>query len=383
MSDSRILEALTARDTVALPELADDHRLLGDWVQRGGRTIIAGASGHGKTTLACFFVFAIVAGAEFLGVAGAGVRPALIIDLEQGLRSVKRTLRETGLAERDDVYVVRAPDGLALDSEDGIDFAEIERLIAEIQPVVVLLDPYYKAHRADANEERAVVDLMRKLDGLREQYGFALLLPAHVRKEQTSNGARKLTLDDVSGSGAITRGAEVGLGIERIVHGVARLRVLKDRDGDLAVGEAVDLTYSKDGGFRAKPEEDVEGKALEIAADSDWRTLREFAAELHCGEKKAKAVLDRLVEADYLEVEVGPAGRSTRARCYRLLTTPEALTQSEVVTQSDGQAPLLRHYAAVSMETQRSDVVDGGARATTSPETTPGAVAGEGEAANA
>jgi replicative DNA helicase len=183
-ADSRRLEALTARATMALPEPDEDARLLGDYVIRDARTVIAGASGHGKTSLAYAMVRAIVTGAEFLGDTGAGVGPAMIVDLEHGKRSRKRALREAGLADRDDVFMVSAPDGLALDSDDGTDLAEFERLIVEIRPVVVVLDPYYKAHRVEANEERPVVDLMRKLDGLREKYEFALILPAHVRKDQ-------------------------------------------------------------------------------------------------------------------------------------------------------------------------------------------------------
>src|SRR5262249_52291859 len=161
-----------------------------------------------------------------------------------------------------------------------------------------------------------------KLDGLRERYEFALLLPAHVRKPQMSNGPRQLTLDDIAGSGAITRGAEVVLGIERIVHGFARLRVLKDRDGDLVVGEAIDLTYSKDSGFQVKQEEDLEAKAHDLGADGEWRTCKDWATELGCREKKAKDLLERLVEAGCFELEIGPPGRSPKARCWRLATAP-------------------------------------------------------------
>ena len=319
MSDeTRRLEALTARETMALPEPAEDVRLLGWYILRGCRTIIGGASGHGKSTLACAMVGAIVTGGNFLGEKGAGVGSALFLDLEQGLRSVKRMLRESGLADRDDVHIVRAPDGLALDADDLADFGELNRLIAEVMPTVVVLDPYYKAHRVEANEERPVVDLMRRLDALREKYGFALLLPSHVRKEQASNGARKLTLDDIAGSGAVTRGAEVVLGIERIVHGIARLRVLKDRDGDLVVGEAITLTYSKDDGFRVKEEPDPETRALVDGRDGEWRTLKEWASLLEVGERKARDTLARLTEAGRAEYAIGPDGRATRAKCWRI-----------------------------------------------------------------
>lgn len=321
MKTTQSFDAISAREFSALPEPEDGDQLLGPLVARGGRTVIAGASGHGKSTLALAIVAAIVKGrivkgGSFLGYVGAGVGPALITDLEQGQRSIKRALREAGLAERDDVFVVRVPDGLALDSDDG-DLDAVERLIAEHKPAVVIVDPYYKAHTADANEERAVTDLMRRLDGLRDRHGFALILPAHVRKEQASSGPRKLTLDDVSGSGAATRGAEVVLGIERIAHGFSRLRFLKDRDGDLPVGDALDLTYSKEHGFRVKEAEDIEAKAREHA-DDQWRTVKEWAALLGIREKGTKDLLGRLVEAGEATFEIGPEGRSQVANCWQI-----------------------------------------------------------------
>ena len=157
-------------------------------------------------------------------------------------------------------------------------------MIGEHRPAVVCLDPWYKAHRADANEERAVVDLMRILDALRVRYGFALILPAHPRKDPTSNGARRLTLHDVAGSGALTRGVEVVVAIERLSHGYARLRILKDRDGDLPVGEAWPLIFTRGEGFRLDPKEEQTTEELEQRILSDesreWRTSKEWSAEL-------------------------------------------------------------------------------------------------------
>ncbi len=142
------------------------------------------------------------------------------------------------------------PDGLALDQSET-EVAALKTLIAERHPAVVILDPFYKAHRAaDPNQERPVVELMRVLDRIRSEHRFALLLPAHPRKEQQSRGPRKLTLHDVAGSGAITRGAEVVIAIERLAHGASRLRYLKDHDGDLPVGDTLALLYDRMRGFR-------------------------------------------------------------------------------------------------------------------------------------
>ena len=202
-----------------------------------------------------------------------------------------------------------------------------------LHPDVVVLDPYYKAHRGDSNEERAVVDLMRYLDALRARYGFALILPAHPRKDQTGrDGARKLKLDDVAGSGAVTRGAELVLGLERLAHGVARLRVLKDRDGDLTVGEEWPLLFKRGRGSSLDPKEerqDSERRALELGSDGEWRISKEYAAALEIRPTAAKKLVDNLVAAGRVEMMVGAPGRSPKAVCYR--TVPESRELSGTV----------------------------------------------------
>jgi hypothetical protein len=329
------LDPETAREIGALPDPPATDLLVGPLVVRGARTIIVGDTGHGKTVLAAQLGGAVLTGEETLGFeANVPQRPVLIVDLEQGLRTIKRTLRETGLDDRDDLLYLRCPDGLALESNTD-HLNELGRVIDEHWPAVVCIDPWYKAHRGDANEERAVVDLMRILDALGAEFGFALLLPAHPRKDATSNGARRLTLHDVAGSGAIVRGAEVVIAIERLSHGYARLRILKDRDGDLPVGDAWPLIFTRGEGFKLDPKEERTAEELEqrvLADNGEWRTVKEWAAELGVREKRAKELLDQLVESGRVRPMVGPPGRSPRAHCYS--TAPEGWAQSGAVTPS-------------------------------------------------
>jgi AAA domain-containing protein len=334
--DAFRLDVATASAFVARPEPPESALLLGPLVRRCERVVLLGDTGHGKTTLSYQMGGAVIAGEEALGYRGEGIGPLLILDLEQGERSIKRLLREARLDGRDDVLVVSVPDGLALDADDA-HYAELGRVVAEHQPSVVLLDPYYKAHRADdPNAERPIVDLMRRLDGLRAEHGFALVMPAHPRKNTPgrSGSPRKLTLADVAGSGAVTRGAEVVLAIERLSHGHARLRILKDRDGDLEVGDEWPLIFDRDHGFRLNPKEEVAEETIEAriradVADGALRTVKEWAAELSIREKRARDALERLAAARELSIVVGPPGRSPRARCYG--TAPTAWAQSGVV----------------------------------------------------
>lgn len=323
-----------ARSFLDLPE-PEGVELLGPLILRGGRTLVGGDSGHGKTTAAFAMTSAVLTGSEVFGHKGAGTGPALIIDLEQGVRSIKRGIRAAGLSDLD-VHLLNLPDGLALDQNPD-ELARLESVLADLHPVLVVLDPYYKAHRGDANEERGVTDLMRNLDRLRTDYSFALLMPAHVRKEQQTGAPRKLTLADLSGSGALSRGAEVVLGIERLAHGHARLRYLKDRDGDLPVGDALDLTYNAEDGFIvvSTPEaQSIEAQILAVS-DSGWLTSKEWAREIGLRDAEVKRVLVRLAATSQIDYAIGPKGRARNAHCYSTSGVPKLWEQSGTAGTDD------------------------------------------------
>ena len=87
------LEVRSAREIATLPEPDDSTFLVGPLLVRGARTIIVADTGHGKTTLALQLAAAALTGWEVFGHFGAGVSCVLVVDLEQGIRSIKRTLR--------------------------------------------------------------------------------------------------------------------------------------------------------------------------------------------------------------------------------------------------------------------------------------------------
>jgi hypothetical protein len=259
--EPRGLEVLTAREQVALPDPPDSDQLLGALVVRRQRIILGGHTGEGKSTMAMATVRAISAKGEFLDWTGAGGR-ALIIDAEQGLKTVKRRLREASLDERDDVDYVRVPDGLALNS-DRRHIADVERVLEAGSYSVVVADPLYKLHAGDANDEQQAKALMRRFDGWRERFGFALVLPVHCRKPIPGT---KFSIHDIFGSSAYVRGAEVVLGLQRVSSGLARLHFLKDRDGDLPIGERWELLFDHERGYRRKPDEPERDLAADVEA---------------------------------------------------------------------------------------------------------------------
>ena len=242
------IETLTAAATYQLPDPSPDGELLGGLLRRGSRTVLGAVTGEGKTTLSYQAVRAIVEGETFLGFAGHGKR-ALIIDAEQGLRTIKRRLSEARLSDCDAVDILRAPDGLTLDTEQR-EINRFDEILATGGYDAVIADPLYKLHRGDSNDERAMVDLMRRFDAWREQHDFGLWLPTHCRKPPA--GVR-FSIHELFGSSAFVRGAEVVLGLQRTGPGVARLHFFKDREGDLPVGTHWDLLFSTEHGFTRDP----------------------------------------------------------------------------------------------------------------------------------
>lgn len=323
------LTVLTARETCLLPNPPGTDRLLGPLVLRGCRTIIGAGTGEGKTTFAMALLAAVTKRHEFLGWRGAGGR-ALVLDLEQGLTTVKKRLAEAGLADSDGIDYVRAPDGLSLD-KNAEHVAAVEEVLAQRPYAVLLLDPHYKAHTGDSNAERETVDLMRLLDRWRDQYGFALILPAHTRKPPQDASA-KLTIHDIFGSSAVVRGAEVVLGLKVATPGYTRLSFFKHRDGAEedgvhVGGEPWGLLFDRALGYRRDPNDtapprDLQQELRDLGADGAWRTLKDWKAPADDGgiganEREVRQALELLVEGDEFEYAEGPEGRHKTAKCWR------------------------------------------------------------------
>jgi hypothetical protein len=159
-------------------------------------------------------------------------------------------LQEAGLDASENVDYIRVPDGLALNA-DQREIAQLESVLAAGGYSFVGADPLYKLHRGESNDERAMVDLMRRFDGWRERYGFHLWIGSHVRKPPFGT---KFSIHDLFGSSAVVRGAEIVLGLQRLSDGYAKLHFFKDRDGDLPpVFSKWGLTFDREHLFRRDP----------------------------------------------------------------------------------------------------------------------------------
>lgn len=295
--ESSRIHATTAKDFCGSPKSAGGKELLGPLLVAGRRVVLGAATGHGKTRLALQMIRAVLFGEDFLGWEGLGEGRALLIDAEQGAPTLRRRLEEVGLGTSDQLDVVHVPDGVALD-QNPEDQAALEEVFEEGRYDLVVADPLYKLHRGDSNEERSAVDLMRRLDRWRDQFGFALLLVVHTRK-----GSKRVTLDDLFGSSAYVRGAEVVLALTRSDSGITTFEVLKDRDGELPYREKWNLVLDGDSGFRRTEEN---GAARVQAVDVVRRglterpgmTYKDLTEATGVGERRLRDILPPLARAE-------------------------------------------------------------------------------------
>lgn len=238
---------LTARALSALPEPTTSDQLLGALIIRGQRHLIGGHTGRGKTTFVLGLLKAMLTRTSYLGFQPHVQTPrVLVIDAEQGIRTIKRRLRETNLQHRDDLFFLSVPGGITLDTSPH-EREALEAYLRDGQFDVVVASPLYKLHTGDSSEERAAVDLMKLFDRWRDAFGFASIFEMHCRKPPPIGTA--LTMHDFFGSSAYLRGAEIVLGIDRLRPGASRLYFFKDRDGDLPCGETWNLSFDRDTGF--------------------------------------------------------------------------------------------------------------------------------------
>jgi hypothetical protein len=294
------LEIMTAKEVMKLPTRSRDGELLGPLLYRGDRLVLGAHTGHGKTSWALQAIAAAVRGGSFLAWKGRGECRALVIDVEQGIRTIQRRIREVGIQESESVYYLRIPDGLALDSDRNA-IAKMEKIFHNGRYDAVLADPLYKLSRGDPNDSRSAVDLMRRFDGWRERYGFALVLPMHCRKPHPN---AKLTSHDLFGSSSYQWGAEVICGLDRKSSGFSLLHWWKDREGDLAEDGAVigthwGLSFDRENGFTRATEgggrikTSFRVRAL-LREHPEGMRKRDMARELDVAESTIKNALDEL-----------------------------------------------------------------------------------------
>jgi len=172
---------------------------------------ISGRSKSYKTWIALDLALSIVSGSSFLGrydVRRTG--PVLLIQEEDPSSVLQERLRLIGKskdmlpkvridgAEGSEVIHIEYTDyplhiinlqGFNLGSEDKI--AQVRRLIAEINPVMVILDPLIvMLGSVDENRATEVATLLQVVKMWREEFGCSVVIVHHWNKAKTEDGER-------------------------------------------------------------------------------------------------------------------------------------------------------------------------------------------------
>ena len=99
------------------------------------------------------------------------------------------------------------------------------------------------------------------------------------------------------------RGAEAVLGLQRVSDGYSKLHFLKDRDGDLPIGSAWGLLFSREEGFRRdpndeKPRETALDKVRALRVEDPTLTPKQIEELTGYAERTVRQALARLREEE-------------------------------------------------------------------------------------
>jgi AAA domain-containing protein len=162
---------------------AETQFLIEGFLAAKGVGIIAGDSTIGKSPLANQLALSVAAGIPFLGMKTKKGR-VLYFDLENPLQDCKgmrdALVQFLGLAE--------TPGDFLLVTEPG----DLERLLAEIRPGLVVIDSL-RAFRPDVTERNRVAgEWLNEIRRLARKYGCFFLIVHHMRKPDRKVGTPEL-----------------------------------------------------------------------------------------------------------------------------------------------------------------------------------------------
>jgi hypothetical protein len=138
-----------------------------------------------KTFLALDMAVSVASGKPCLRQYPVGRKgPVLIFPAEDALSVVRQRLEGICNAAGTHLntlplYVITAP-RLLLDEPQ--DRQRLRQTIAAINPILLILDPFIRLHRADENASKEVAPLLGYLRELQRDFNLAVLLVHHVRK---------------------------------------------------------------------------------------------------------------------------------------------------------------------------------------------------------
>ena len=209
-------QTLTLDEFVAQP-LPPNDWVIPDLLSKGDRVILTGSEGAGKSILMRQFAVCVAAGLHPFTEEFITPKRVLVVDAENPVRIMVNTygnLRNEVLRRHmptdDRLWIHRSPQGLNLDKPH--DRLHLHSLCRTFRPDLLCIGPAYKLYVGGAaqREEDLARQVTSALDGLREEFGFAVLLEHH--SPHAAPGVSERSVRPI-GSSLWMRWPEFGVGI--------------------------------------------------------------------------------------------------------------------------------------------------------------------------
>lgn len=208
-------ETLWTMDEFLDRDMPDVSWVIPGLLAEGERLILTGTEGMGKSILMRQLGVMVSAGLDPFSLAAVPGKRVLFVDCENPERIMMSRLGELRQVCRNrhsnpGMYLRRYPQGLDLASPR--DRMELHHLCTIVRPELLLIGPVYKLYvgGAGAREEDLARQVTVVLDGLREEFGFALILEHH--SPHAAPGAEQRSVRPI-GSSLWMRWPEFGMGI--------------------------------------------------------------------------------------------------------------------------------------------------------------------------
>lgn len=166
--------------------LPPEEWIIPDLLAKGDRVIVTGGEGGGKSMLIRQFAVCAAAGLHPFNFSNVDTRRVLMVDAENPKRimikrfsELRNAIGSRGLSCGSRLWIERRPQGL--DLAQTRDRLLLHNLCMVTNPDLLVIGPAYKLYTGGSTnrEEDLARQVTSTLDGLREEFGFALILEHH------------------------------------------------------------------------------------------------------------------------------------------------------------------------------------------------------------
>lgn len=167
------------------------HWLYQPYVPRGKITLCAAYPGAGKTYLLCYMAACVSNGKAFFDICPFNAENEKVVYLtsEDGLGdTIKARLRICG-ANMENVFSV-----IDKNAELSFDNPQIEEIIKEVKPGLLIFDPFqsYIGEDVELNAANKTRAKLNHIVGLAEKYNVAIVLICHFNKNQKGDAITRI-----------------------------------------------------------------------------------------------------------------------------------------------------------------------------------------------